>query len=213
MQQVLKQDVSFVKWLKGRVFYISFALVIQDISKDKGKTLLARTMFSKAASGIKIMARIAGVDLPENKRIDIGLTYIFGIGRANVISVIKDAGVDAAKRIKELTEDEINRIQKVVEKIKVEGDLRQEIEQNIKRLEEIGSFRGSRHRKGLPSRGQRTRSNARTKRGKRKTVGTVRKEVVASGASGTKTGGSVAGAAPAPASSGTGSAPQGAVKT
>ena len=159
------------------------------------------------------MARIAGVDLPENKRIDIGLTYIFGIGRANVISVIKDAGVDAAKRIKELTEDEINRIQKVVEKIKVEGDLRQEIEQNIKRLEEIGSFRGSRHRKGLPSRGQRTRSNARTKRGKRKTVGTVRKEVVASGASGTKTGGSVAGAAPAPASSGTGSAPQGAVKT
>lgn len=125
------------------------------------------------------MARIAGVDLPENKRVDIGLTYIFGIGRSNVIQVIKDAGVEGAKRVKDLTEDEVNKIQKAVEKFKVEGDLRQEIEQNIKRLEEIGSFRGLRHRKGLPVRGQRTRSNARTKRGKRKTVGTVRKEAVA----------------------------------
>lgn len=140
------------------------------------------------------MARIAGVDLPENKRVDTGLTYIFGIGRTNVVSVIKDAGVDASKRVKDLTEDEVNKIQKIVEKIKVEGDLRQEIEQNIKRLEEIGSFRGLRHRKGLPTRGQRTRSNARTKRGKRKTVGTVRKEVVA------KTGGPV-GIAPAPVQS------------
>ncbi|MDP3948131.1 MAG: 30S ribosomal protein S13 [bacterium] len=125
------------------------------------------------------MARIAGVDLPENKRVDIGLTYIFGIGRSNVVSVLKDAGVDGAKRVKDLTEEEINKLQKRVEQFKVEGDLRQEIEQNIKRLEEIGSYRGTRHRKGLPSRGQRTRSNARTKRGKRKTVGTVRKEVVA----------------------------------
>lgn len=125
------------------------------------------------------MARIAGVDLPENKRVDIGLTYIFGIGRSNVVQVIKDASVDGAKRIKDLSEEEINKLQKVVEKFKVEGDLRQDIEQNIKRLEEIGSFRGLRHRKGLPSRGQRTRSNARTKRGKRKTVGTVRKEIVA----------------------------------
>lgn len=125
------------------------------------------------------MARIAGVDLPENKRVDIGLTYIFGIGRSNVSSVIKNAGVEPATRIKDLTEEEINKLQKAVEEFKVEGDLRQEIEQNIKRLEEIGSFRGSRHRKGLPARGQRTRSNARTKRGKRKTVGTVRKEVVA----------------------------------
>lgn len=131
------------------------------------------------------MARIAGVDLPENKRVDIGLTYIFGIGRSNVVKVIKETSVDGAKRIKDLTEEEIGKIQKAVEKFKVEGDLRQEIEQNIKRLEEIGSFRGLRHRKGLPSRGQRTRSNARTKRGKRKTVGTVRKEVVA------KTGGPV----------------------
>ena len=137
-----------------------------------------------------IMARIAGVDLPENKRVDIGLTYIFGIGRSNVVQVIKDAGVDSAKRVKELTEEEINKLQKVVEKIKVEGDLRQEIEQNIKRLEEIGSFRGSRHRKGLPTRGQRTKSNARTKRGKRKTVGTIRKEVV------TKTAGDTGGGQP-----------------
>ncbi len=124
------------------------------------------------------MARIAGVDLPEQKRVDIGLTYIFGIGRSNVKQVIKESKVDATKRIKDLTEEEINKLQKSIEKFKVEGDLKQEIEQNIKRLEEIGSFRGIRHKKGLPSRGQRTRSNARTKRGKRKTVGTVRKEVV-----------------------------------
>ncbi|MBI2196302.1 30S ribosomal protein S13 [Candidatus Daviesbacteria bacterium] len=125
------------------------------------------------------MARIAGVDLPENKRVDIGLTYIFGIGRSNVRQVIKEANVDGAKRVKDLTEEEINKLQKSIEQFKVEGDLRQEIEQNIKRLEEIGSYRGIRHRKGLPARGQRTRSNARTKRGKRKTVGTVRKEIVA----------------------------------
>ncbi len=122
------------------------------------------------------MARIAGVDLPEQKRVDIGLTYIFGIGRSNVVSIIKEANVEASTRIKDLTEEQINKLQKLIEKFKVEGDLRQEIEQNIKRLEETGSYRGSRHRKGLPARGQRTRSNARTKRGKRKTVGTVRKE-------------------------------------
>lgn len=134
------------------------------------------------------MARIAGVDLPENKRVDIGLTYIFGIGRSNVIKIIAQSQVAPEKRIKDLTEEEVNKIQKAIEQFKVEGDLRQEVEQNVKRLEEIGSYRGLRHRKGLPSRGQRTRSNARTKRGKRKTVGTVRKEVVA------KTGGPVTGA-------------------
>ncbi len=124
------------------------------------------------------MARIAGVDLPENKRVDIGLTYIYGIGRSNVSKVIADAKVAPEKRIKELTEEEINKLQKSVEQFKIEGDLKQEVEQNIKRLEETGSYRGIRHRKGLPVRGQRTRSNARTKRGKRKTVGTVRKEAV-----------------------------------
>ncbi len=133
------------------------------------------------------MARIAGVDLPENKRVDIGLTYIFGIGRSNVQKVIKDASVPAEKRIKDLTDEEIARLQKAVDQFKVEGDLRQEVERDIKRLEEIGSFRGLRHRKGLPVRGQRTRSNARTKRGKRKTVGTVRKEVVAATGGETKT--------------------------
>lgn len=123
------------------------------------------------------MARIAGVDLPENKRIDIGLTYIFGIGRSNVIKVIKTAGIDGAKRIKDLSEEEINKLQKAVEQFKVEGDLSREVEQNIKRLEEINSYKGLRHKRGLPVRGQRTRSNGRTRRGKRKTVGTVRKDV------------------------------------
>ncbi|MBI2020325.1 30S ribosomal protein S13 [Candidatus Daviesbacteria bacterium] len=125
------------------------------------------------------MARIAGVDLPENKRVDIGLTYIFGIGRSNVIQIIKKTGIDETKRVKDLTEEEINKLQKAVEEFKVEGDLSREIEQNIKRLEETGSYRGIRHRRGLPVRGQRTKSNARTKRGKRKTVGTVRKEAAA----------------------------------
>ncbi|MDO8619347.1 MAG: 30S ribosomal protein S13 [Candidatus Daviesbacteria bacterium] len=125
------------------------------------------------------MARIAGVDLPENKRIDIGLTYIFGIGRANVVSIIETAKVDASTRVKDLNDDEVGRLQKAVDKFKVEGDLRREVEQNIKRLEEIGSYRGLRHRKGLPVRGQRTRSNARTRRGKRKTVGAISKEVTA----------------------------------
>jgi len=130
------------------------------------------------------MARIAGVDLPENKRLDISLTYIFGIGRSNVNLVIKEAGVDGATRVKDLTEEEVNKVQKAIESIKVEGDLRQEISQDIKRLEEIGSFRGSRHRKNLPSRGQRTRSNARTRRGKRKTIGAMKKEEQAARPSG-----------------------------
>lgn len=125
------------------------------------------------------MARIAGIDLPEHKRVDIGLTYIFGVGRSNVKSIISETKVDGAKRVKDLTEEEVSKLQKAVEKFTVEGDLSQEIEQNIKRLEEIGCYRGLRHRKGLPVRGQRTRSNARSRRGKRKTVGTVRKEVVA----------------------------------
>lgn len=122
------------------------------------------------------MARIGGVDLPENKRVDIGLTYIYGIGRSNVEIVIKEANVSPEIRVKDLSDDEIGRLQKAVEKFKVEGDLRQEIEQNIRRLEDIGSYRGLRHRKNLPARGQRTRSNARTKRGKRKTIGAMKKE-------------------------------------
>lgn len=123
--------------------------------------------------------RIAGVNLPDNKRADIGLTYLYGIGRSNVDQVLKEAEVDPSVRIKDLTEEQVGKLQKALDKVKIEGDLRQEESQNIRRLEEIGSYRGSRHRKGLPARGQRTRSNARTKRGKRKTVGTVKKEETA----------------------------------
>lgn len=122
------------------------------------------------------MARISGVELPVQKRVDIGLTYIFGIGRSNVKKIIEMSGIEPGKRIKDLTEEEVNKLQKIIEPYTTEGDLRREIEQNIKRLEEIGSYRGSRHRKGLPTRGQRTRSNGRTRRGKRKTVGSVKKE-------------------------------------
>ncbi len=114
------------------------------------------------------MIRISGVNLPDEKRVDIGLTYWFGIGRANSKGVLKEAGVLESKRMKDLTEKEVGQIQKVIDKIKVEGDLRQEINQNIRRLEDNGSYRGLRHRRGLPVRGQRTKSNARTKRGKRK---------------------------------------------
>lgn len=123
------------------------------------------------------MIRIAGVNLPEEKRVDIGLTYLFGIGRANVELVLVDAKVEGSKRVKELTEEEVGRLQKAVEKFTIEGELRREQAQNIRRLEDINAYRGLRHRRGLPARGQRTRSNARTKRGKRKTVGAIRKEV------------------------------------
>lgn len=134
------------------------------------------------------MARFSGVDLPNHKRIDIALTYIFGVGRNNVKKIIKKSGVDGAKRVKDLSEEEVGRIQKAMDSIcKVEGDLRAEISDNLKRLREIGSYRGIRHLRGLPSRGQRTRSNARTKRGKRKTVGALRKEVRAKLETGTKT--------------------------
>lgn len=122
------------------------------------------------------MARIAGVDLPEQKRTDIGLTYIYGIGRSNVVKILAETKVDGATRIKDLSEEDLNKLAKVIDKFVVEGDLRREINQNIKRLEEIGCYRGLRHRKGLPARGQRTKSNARTRKGKRKTVGTVKKE-------------------------------------
>lgn len=122
------------------------------------------------------MARIAGVDLPNEKRVDISLTYIYGVGRSNVKKILDEVKIDGATRVKDLSEEEVNRIAKSIEKLVVEGDLRREIDQNIRRLEDIGTYRGLRHRKGLPVRGQRTRSNARTKKGKRKTVGTVKKE-------------------------------------
>ena len=123
--------------------------------------------------------RIAGVNIPDEKRIDIALSYIYGIGRNNVLGVLKKAGVEASKRTKTLSEEEQKKIQKVLEVYKLEGDLRAEISVNIKRLKEVGSYRGFRHSKNLPARGQRTRSNARTKRGKRVTIGAIKKEVAA----------------------------------
>ncbi|MEK7551445.1 MAG: 30S ribosomal protein S13 [Patescibacteria group bacterium] len=120
--------------------------------------------------------RISGINLPDEKRVDIGLSYLFGIGRKNVVKILKRAEVDAATRIKTLSEDEQKRIAKVLEEYKIEGDLRVEIQNNIKRLREVGSYRGVRHSKNLPVRGQRTKSNARTKRGKRVTIGAIKKE-------------------------------------
>lgn len=112
------------------------------------------------------MARIAGVDLPRNKKLGVALRYIYGIGPVNALSVLTEAGVDAEKRTDALSEDEVARIRDVIEgKYKVEGDLRREISMNIKRLMDLGCYRGLRHRKGLPVRGQRTHSNARTRRG------------------------------------------------
>lgn len=122
------------------------------------------------------MIRLSGVDLPEAKRIDIALTYLYGIGRVNVRPLLVQAKIDPARRAKDLSQEEISRLQKIVDTMKVEGDLRKDIAQGITRLKEIGSFRGSRHTKGLPARGQRTRSNARTKRGKRVTIGALKKE-------------------------------------
>ncbi|HBY57096.1 MAG TPA: 30S ribosomal protein S13 [Candidatus Atribacteria bacterium] len=123
------------------------------------------------------MARIAGVDLPKNKRIEIGLTYIYGIGLTSAQSILKEAGVNADTRVKDLTEDEINRIKEIIDKkFKVEGELRSDITSSIKRLMDIGSYRGLRHRRGLPVRGQRTKTNARTRKGPKKTVGAKRKK-------------------------------------
>ena len=123
------------------------------------------------------MARIAGVDLPTNKKILYALPYIYGVGQTLSKKILLETKVDLDKRVKDMTEPEILKIQKVVDEIQVEGDLRRVVAQNIRRLEEIGTYRGLRHRKNLPSRGQRTRSNARTKRGKRLTVGAIKKEV------------------------------------
>lgn len=123
------------------------------------------------------MARIAGVDLPREKRVDIGLTYIFGIGRALSNKILQETGINPATRVRDLTDDEISRLREKIEKEhKVEGDLRREIALNIKRLIEIGCYRGRRHRLGLPVRGQRTKTNARTRKGPKKTVGVQRKK-------------------------------------
>ncbi len=117
------------------------------------------------------MARIAGIDLPKNKRGVIGLTYIFGIGKTTSIEILDKANMDHSKRVSEWTDDEIATIRQILQdNYKVEGQLRSEVQMNIKRLMDIGCYRGLRHRKGLPCRGQRTRTNSRTRKGKRKTV-------------------------------------------
>lgn len=123
------------------------------------------------------MVRIIGVTLTDNDRIEYALTSIYGIGFSSSQRILKNASVDSNKRVKDLTETEVKKLQDIVEKtMTVEGDLKEEVNNTIKRLKEIGSYRGLRHARGLPSRGQRTKSNARTKRGKRKTVGALKKE-------------------------------------
>ncbi len=123
------------------------------------------------------MARIAGVDLPRDKRVDVALTYIYGVGKTTSNAIITKSGVEASTRVRDLTEEEIGRLREILDKeYTVEGDLRREVTMNIKRLIDIGSYRGLRHRRGLPVHGQRTSTNARTRKGPRRTVGIRRKK-------------------------------------
>ena len=122
------------------------------------------------------MARIAGVDLPKDKRVEIGLTYIYGIGRKSAKDILAKAGVNPDTRVKDLTEDEVSKLRECIDKdYHVEGDLRREVALNIKRLIEIGCYRGVRHRKGLPVRGQKTKTNARTRKGPKRTIANKKK--------------------------------------
>ena len=121
------------------------------------------------------MARIAGVDIPNDKRVVISLTYIYGIGLTTSKKVLEEAGISEDVRVKDLTEEQLNAIRKTIDAIKVEGDLRREVQLNIKRLMEIGCYRGKRHRQGLPCRGQKTKTNARTRKGPKKTVANKKK--------------------------------------
>ena len=126
------------------------------------------------------MARIAGVDLPREKRLEVALTYIFGIGRPSAMKILGEAEVPPEVRVKDLTEDQVNRLRRVIEgSHRVEGDLRRQVAMNVKRLMDIGCYRGLRHRRGLPVRGQRTSTNARTRKGPRRTVGVKRSAAAA----------------------------------
>ena len=121
------------------------------------------------------MARIAGIDIPRNKRVVISLTYVYGIGKSTAQKILKETNISEDTRVQDLTEDELNKIRSQIDSYKVEGDLRRDVSLNIKRLMEIGSFRGIRHRRGLPVRGQNTKNNARTRKGPRKTVANKKK--------------------------------------
>ena len=121
------------------------------------------------------MARIVGIDLPREKRVVIGLTYIYGIGKATAEKIVAEAGINPDTRVRDLTEEEVQKLRDIIGKMKVEGDLRREISLNIKRLSEIGCYRGVRHRRGLPVRGQRTKTNARTRKGPKHTIANKKK--------------------------------------
>ncbi len=124
------------------------------------------------------MARIAGVDLPREKRVEIGLTYIYGVGRTRAVQTLAATGVDPSVRVRDLSDDQVRRLRDFIDaSFKVEGDLRREVAQNIKRKVEIGSYQGIRHRRGLPVRGQRTHTNARTRKGPKRTVGGLKKKL------------------------------------
>lgn len=123
------------------------------------------------------MARIAGIDLPREKRVEVGLTYVYGIGLSTSQKILKESGINPDTRVKDLTDEDVSKIRKAMEPYKVEGDLRREVALNIKRLTEIGCYRGIRHRRGLPVRGQRTKTNARTRKGPRKVVSRSKKAV------------------------------------
>ena len=123
------------------------------------------------------MARIAGIDIPREKRVEIALTYVYGIGLSNSQKILAQANVNPDTRVRDLTEDQVNRVREIIDRrYKVEGDLRRELALNVKRLQEIGSYRGLRHRRNLPVRGQRTKTNARQRRGPKRTVGVRRKK-------------------------------------
>ncbi|GAK59022.1 30S ribosomal protein S13 [Candidatus Vecturithrix granuli] len=149
------------------------------ISNDKDRSfIVGRGIFPNRQidflDGGWTLARIAGIDLPKEKRVEIGLTYIFGIGRASSQKILQETEIDPNKRVQDLSEDEVNLLRKVIVdsgQYQVEGDLRREISMSIKRLMDIGCYRGLRHRRGLPVRGQRTRSNARTRKGPRRGIG------------------------------------------
>jgi small subunit ribosomal protein S13 len=121
------------------------------------------------------MARIAGIDIPRDKRVVVSLTYVYGIGRSTSEKILAEAGISEETRVRDLTEEELGKIRELVDKLKVEGDLRREVSLNIKRLIEIGSYRGIRHRRSLPVRGQNTKNNARTRKGPRRTVANKKK--------------------------------------